>query len=99
MSLNHAVLLAEARSYLATLADHARNFDASMEYERLLLQLDSLHEGIVPPITVVPATDPCVLHDVARAAILNLAEHGVDHLEVEICLDMLEAAHNLNARS
>jgi hypothetical protein len=98
MLLSHAVLLAEARSYLAALADHAATFDASMEYERVLLQLDALHDGAVPPITVVPATDPAVLHEVARAALNNLADHGVDRLELEICLAMLEAASELDAR-
>jgi hypothetical protein len=98
MLLSHAVLLAEARSYLAALADHAASFDASMEYERVLLQLDALHGGAVPPITLVPATDPAVLYDVAQAAISNLADHGVDRLSLEICLAMLEAARELDAR-
>jgi hypothetical protein len=98
MLLSHAVLLAEARSYLAALADHATSFDALMEYERVLLQLDALHGGAVPPITVVPATDPAVLYEVARAAISNLADHGVDRLALEICLAMLEAARELDAR-
>jgi hypothetical protein len=99
MLLSHAVLLAEARSYVAALADHTSSFDASMEYERVLLQLDWLHGGTVPPITVVPANDPGVLYDVACSAISGLAEHGVDRLELEICLVMLAAARELDEQS
>ena len=38
MLLSHAVLLAEARSYVAGLADTATSFDAALEFERVLLQ-------------------------------------------------------------
>ena len=41
MLLSHAVTLAEARSYLAALADNAHTFDASVEYEHVLLELDT----------------------------------------------------------
>jgi hypothetical protein len=99
MRLSHAVLLAEARSYVAALADHARTFDAAMDYERVLLQLAWLHHGTVPPITVVPASDPTVLHDVAQSAIGNLQDHGVDRLKVEICIAMLVAAHEMDTPS
>ena len=99
MLLSHAVLYAEARSYLAALADAASSFDASLEYERVLLQLDWLHGGQVPPITVVPSGDPEVLHDVASAAISNLERHAVDPLDLELCLAMLEAAWALDRPS
>ncbi len=102
MLLSHAVLLAETRSYLAALADNAATFDGAMEYERILLQVDWLHRGLnggaVPPITVVPATNPSTLHAVATAAISSLANHGLDQLEIEICLAMLDAARGLDAR-
>lgn len=100
MLLSHAVLLAESRSYLAALADRAVTFDSSMEYERILLQLDWLHRevsgGIVPPITVVPSMNPSTLYAVAVVAISSLANHGIDRLEIEICLAMLEAARELD---
>ena len=96
MLLSHAVLLAEARSYVAALADRARTFDARMEYERVLLQLDWLHGGKVPPITVVPTSDTALLYEVAGDAIGNLAKHRVDRLELEICLAMLEAARTMD---
>lgn len=92
MLLSHAVLYAEARSYLAALADDASSFDAALEYERVLLQLDWLHGGQVPPLTVVPAGDKAILYDVAAAAIRNLEAHPVDTMQLELCLAMLEAA-------
>lgn len=92
MLLAHAVTLAEARSYLAALADQALSFDASVEYERALLQLDYLHGDFIPGISPVPAYSRDVLFDVAYAAIEELAEHGIDLLSVELLLDMLEVA-------
>ena len=99
MLLSHAVLLAEARSYVAGLADRTDSFDAALEYERVLLQLDWLHGGTVPPITVVPTGDRDVLFTAARAAIANLEERAVDRLDLAICLSMLEAAWNLDRPS
>lgn len=92
MLLAHAATLAEARSYLAALADQALTFDASVEYERVLLQVDYLHGDFIPGISRVPAYSRDVLFDVAYAAIEELAEHGIELLSVELLLDMLEAA-------
>lgn len=92
MLLAHAVTLAEARSYLAALADTALSFDASVEYERVLLQLDFLHGDFIPGISRVPAYTRDVLLDVANAAIEEATEHGIDLLSVELLLDMLEVA-------
>lgn len=92
MLLAHAVILAEARSYLAALADQALTFEASVEYERVLLQLDFLHGDYTPGISPVRAYSRDVLFDVANAAIEELVEHGVDLLSVELLLDMLETA-------
>jgi hypothetical protein len=96
MLLSHKVLLAEARSYLAALADDAANLDAALEYERVLLELDWMHQREIPPITVVPTADRNVLYAVAQAAINHLVLHGVDPLEVALCQDMLTAAHDLD---
>ncbi len=96
MLISHAVLLAEARSYVAALADQASSFDATLEYERVLLQLDWIHHGAIPPITVVPAGDRDVLHNVATRSITELANHAIDGLELAICLAMLDAAWNLD---
>ncbi len=92
MLLSHAVLFAEARSYLAGLADSATDFDVSLEYERVLLQLDHVHGGQVTPITVVPTGDRQVLYDVARTAMTRLVDYGVDRFELAICLSMLATA-------
>ena len=93
MLLAHAVTLAEARSYVAALADLTRNFDASVEYERVLLQLDWIHGDEFPGLDTTGLTDDRdVLYAVAESAIEELADHGVDALQVELVLDMLDAA-------
>ena len=99
MLLTHAVLLAEARSYVAALADHALTFDGSMEYERVLLELDELHGGVFPPTTVVLVTDPAVLYEVAYEAMAGLEVHEVDLFGLELCLAMLIAARETDTRS
>jgi hypothetical protein len=96
MLLSHAVTLAEARSYLAALADNAGTFEAAVEYEHVLLELDSLHGGEVPPAADVPSDNRDVLYTVAEAAIEELIEHGVDALRVELVLAMLEDARELD---
>lgn len=93
MMLAHAVLLAETRTYLGALADRAQSLDAALEYERVLLQIDWLHGGRVPPTTPVPTRDRALLYALARTAISNLTIHGVDALELQLCLAMLEEAH------
>ena len=93
MLLAHAVTLAEARSYVAALADLTRNFDASVEYERVLLQLDWIHGDEFPGLDTTGLTDDRdMLYAVAESAIEELADHGVDALQVELVLDMLDAA-------
>ena len=96
MLLAHAVLLAEARSYLAALADHATSFDASLEYERVLLQLDWMHGATIAPTTAIPTHDRELLHRIAASAIANLERHGVDRIEVQICSAMLAVAWELD---
>lgn len=95
MLLAHAVTLSEARSYVAALADNARTFDASVEYEHVLLELDTIH-GEVPPIAEVLTDKSDVLYTVAEAAIEELVEHGVDALQVELVLARLEDARALD---
>jgi len=97
--LKHAIELAEARSYLVALADHALSFDGSMEYERVLLELDELHGGVFPPITEVPTGDPVVLYRVAYHAIAGLEAYDLDAFGLELCLAMLIAAREADTRS
>lgn len=99
MLLSHAVLLAEARSYVAALADHALTFDGSMEYERVLLELDELHGGVFPPTTDIPICDPAVLYGIAYQAMAGLQAHEVDPFGLELCLAMLVAARETDTRS
>ncbi|GAB3662645.1 hypothetical protein GCM10027596_24570 [Nocardioides korecus] len=96
MLISHAVTLAEARSYVAALADNAHTFDASVEYEHVLLELDTIHGGEVPPLTEVLTDERDVLYTVAEAAIEELVEHGVDGLQVELVLARLEDARALD---
>jgi hypothetical protein len=96
MLLAHAVLLAEARSYIAALADHARTVDGAMEYERALLQLDGLHGGILPPTGDVLTDDSEVLYSVAETTIQEVLKHGIEALEVELVLAMLCAAREVD---
>lgn len=99
MLLSYAVLLAEARSYVATLADRALTLDGSMEYERVLLELDELHGGVFPPTTEIPISDPAPLFELAYKSIAELAAPEVDGLGVSICLAMLIAARDTDTRS
>jgi hypothetical protein len=99
MLLKHAIELAEARSYVIALADNALTFDGTMEYERVLLELDELHGGVFPPTTRVPTSDPAVLYRVAYHAIAGLKTYDLDDFGLELCLAMLIAARETDTRS
>lgn len=95
MLLAHAMTLADARSYVAALADLAQTFDASVEYERVLLQLDFIHGDDTPALDTAGLTDDRdVLFSVAASSIEELLDHGVDGLQIELVLDMLEVARD-----
>jgi hypothetical protein len=97
MLLAHAVTLGQARSYVAALADAAVTAESSIEYDRVLFQIDVIHGDYIPGISPVPLTDRDVLFEVAESAIEELAGHGIDSLTVELVLDMLWAARELDA--
>ncbi len=97
MLFAHAVTLTEARSHVAALADAALTAEASIEYDRVLLQIDFIHGDYIPGISPVPVTDRDVLFKVAESAIEALVGHGVDSLTVELVLDMLWGARELDA--
>lgn len=99
MLLPYAVLLAEARSYVAALADRALTFDGSMEYERVILELDEVHGGVFPPTTEIPITDPDALYELAHTSIAELESPEVNRLGLSICLAMLSAARETDTRS
>ncbi|MER7604685.1 hypothetical protein [Nocardioides sp. NPDC127503] len=94
MLLAHAVTLAEARSYLAALADNAHTVEGSIAYERVLLQLDLVHgdqspahEDILPGIL---PTD--LVYRLAVKTIEDLVRHGVDAIQIELLLATLVEA-------
>jgi len=99
MLLPHAQTLAQARSYVAALADRAPTIDVSSAYERVLLELDRVHGDDCPSLDTSDLTDEDdgdILLTVASNAIEDLENHGVDALSVELILAMLIDAHDLD---
>lgn len=97
MLLNHAVTVAEARSYIAALADCARTVEASSAYERALIELDWVHGDDVPALDTTGLTDNRdVLMAVATSAAEQLVAYGVDALQVELLLASLADARALD---
>jgi hypothetical protein len=95
MLLAHAVTLAEARSYIAALADEAATFDGSVEYEHALFYLDLIHGDDIPSLDTHSLTDDrAILHAIAVGAVKELTDHGVDKLQIELLLDMLDVARD-----
>ena len=96
MLLAHAITVAEARSYIAALADQARTVEASSAYERALIELDWIHGDDVPALHPVGSTDLAILMAVAVSAVEQLAVYGVDPLHVELLLASLADAHAMD---
>ena len=96
MLLAHAITLGQARSRLAALADRASTIEASSGYERVLLRLDAIHGEDIPAIHAIETPDRDKLFALAQGAIEDLTGHGLDALTVELVLDMLHAARDLD---
>ena len=97
MDLEHAQTLAQARSFVAALADAAVDDDASAAFERVLIELDWLHGDGSPGLdTTGLSEDRDVLYLAAAAAIGALAVFGLDALDLELLLVRLEAARALD---
>ena len=97
MLLAHAATLAEARSYLAALADHARSVEASSAYERALIELDWVHGDDTPALDTAGITRDCdIVMGLAVCAVQQLADYGVDALHIELVLASLADAHVLD---
>ena len=97
MLLPHAQTLAQARSYVAALADRALTLEASSVYERALLELDRVHGDECPALDTEDLTDDrTILLACAHSAIQELEDHGIDSLSVELILAMLVDAHDLD---
>jgi hypothetical protein len=96
MLLPHAQTLAQARSYVAALADRALTVEASSAFERVLLELDRVHGDDCPALDTDDLTaDRDILLAVASNAVEQLENYGVDPLSVELILAMLIDAHDL----
>lgn len=54
MDLEHLLTLAQARSFVAALADTALGDDASTAFERVLIELDWLHDDESPGLDTAP---------------------------------------------
>jgi hypothetical protein len=97
MLLPQAQTLAQARSYVAALADRALNVDASSAYEHVLLELDRVHGDECPAVDTYGLTDDRdILLAVASSAIEELESYGIDALSVELILAMLTDASGLD---
>jgi hypothetical protein len=95
--LPHALTLGQARTYVAALADQAGSIEASSAYEHVLMELDRIHADDCPALYYDSiAEDQVVLHAVATSAIEGLVQHGVDELDVELVLAMLDDAFVLD---
>lgn len=93
MLIAHAVALADARSHVAALADRARTAEASSAYERVLLEIDWTHGDDVPAVdTFGLAEDRDLLRAGATSAIEELKGHGVDVLQIELLLALVDDA-------
>lgn len=94
MQLRHTHTLAQARTYLAALADEASNVDASSAYEHVLIELDRIHCDQSPDVYLDAVTrDRDIQFEIATSAIEELLRHGVDPLSVELLLWMLQDAY------
>ena len=97
MLLPHAFALAQARSYLAALADRASTIDASSAYEQVLIELDRIHGDESPAIDSEELPeDRAILHAVATSALEELEQYGVDPLSIELIIAMLDDAYALD---
>lgn len=84
MLLTHVVAIAEARSYIAALADTATTVLGSVAYDRALIYLDSVHGNQVPALTDVPVSGPTTLYQIAQQAVTELGTYGLDPLHIEL---------------
>ena len=93
----HAVLLSEARSYIAALADNAKTLEASSAYDLALIELDWLHGDVGFALdATTPTMDRDVLMALATSAVERLTAYGVAALHSELLLASLENARTLD---
>ena len=91
MLLPHALALGQARTYVASLADHAGSVEASSAYEHVLIELDRIHGDESPALYCESlAGDRAALLAAASSSIEELEQYGIDQLTVELVLAMLD---------
>ncbi|WP_148575295.1 hypothetical protein [Nocardioides caldifontis] len=97
MLVSHAPTLADARSCVAALSDQAKDAHASSAYERVILQLDRIHDDDVPAVDSeeLPEDRELLLAG-ATTAIEQLSGHGVDALDIELVLATLDDAQQID---
>jgi len=97
IGLPHAVTLAQARSFLAALADQATTIDASAAYEHALIELDRVHGDDGPAINSDGVCeDRAILLAMATTALEELDQIGVDALSIELIIAALDDASTLD---
>ncbi len=84
MSFAYAIALAEARSCLATLADASSDFDESVHFDHLLLDLDAMHVDY-PGLYPLDADRSRLLRRL-EAAVERMLDLGGDGLRLELLL-------------
>jgi hypothetical protein len=93
----HAVLLSEARSHIAALADNAKTVEASCAYDLALIELDWIHGDDAPALDATnPTVDRDVLLAFATSAVERLTTYGIGALHTELLLASLEDARTLD---
>lgn len=99
MLLAHAIAIAEARSYVAALADTASTTLGSVAYDRVLIYLDAAHGDQGPALTDLPHIEPATLYRLAQQSIANLGTYGLDPLHIELILAYLVDSWTLDHSS
>ena len=84
IGLAYVIALAEARSCFAALADAAIDFDESVHFEHLLLDLDALHP-CGPGLSPITGTTECLLYRL-ETAVDQLIDLGGDPVALEVLL-------------
>lgn len=92
MLLAHAVAIAEARTYIAALADTATTVLSSVAYDRALIYLDSVHGDQAPALTGIPFGQPATLYQLAQQSVTDLGTYGLDPVHIELTLAYLSDA-------
>ena len=85
LTVAYATALAEARSCLAALADTAASFDESIHFERLLLDLDGMHDDDSPALYPAAGQAAELLRRL-EVAVERLLDLGGDGLRLELLL-------------